>query len=88
MHHLLLVIIWLHVCFFALDCEILLLYPLAVSLEQIGIYGYLIAVIFFLILTLGFVIEIASGALNLTSQRSAITTRDLNLLNPSVTCCP
>lgn len=51
--------------FLVFDLEILLLFPLATSLLEIGIYGFSIAIIFFIILTIGFVLEIGSGAISL-----------------------
>ena len=51
--------------FLVFDLEILLLFPLAVSLIEIGIYGFSIGIIFFIILTIGFVLEIGSGAISL-----------------------
>jgi NADH-ubiquinone oxidoreductase chain 3 len=51
--------------FLVFDLEILLLFPLAVCLLEIGTYGFSIAIIFFIILTIGFVLEIGSGAISL-----------------------
>ena len=53
--------------FLIFDLEILLLYPIAVTLYQVSVYGFVIALIFFSILTIGFVLEIGSGAIKLTS---------------------
>ena len=53
--------------FLVFDLEILLLFPITVSLSQVGIYGFSIALIFFIVLTIGFIMEIGSGALNITS---------------------
>src|SRR6187431_1307039 len=53
--------------FLVFDLEIILLFPLSLSLTQVGIYGFSIAVIFFIILTFGFVLEIGSGALNIST---------------------
>lgn len=61
------------VLFLAFDLEVATLIPLAPSLGLVGPYGFWIAVFFFLVLTLGFVVEIASGVLAFTDQRSAIT---------------
>lgn len=49
--------------FLIFDLEIVLLYPLAVSLYQISTFGFSIAIIFFFVLTIGFVLEIGSGAI-------------------------
>ena len=53
--------------FLVFDLEIILLFPITVSLSQVGIYGFSIALIFFIVLTVGFIMEIGSGALNITS---------------------
>jgi NADH:ubiquinone oxidoreductase subunit 3 (subunit A) len=65
------------ILFLIFDLEILLLYPYAVSAYQVGTYGFIIAMLFFVVLTLGFVYEIGSGALYFTDQRSAITENTL-----------
>nr|YP_009693746.1 NADH dehydrogenase subunit 3 [Inonotus obliquus]BBN21272.1 NADH dehydrogenase subunit 3 [Inonotus obliquus] len=49
--------------FLIFDLEILLLFPLAVSLYQVNIFGFSIAILFFFVLTIGFVLEIGSGAI-------------------------
>lgn len=66
------------VLFLAFDLEVATLLPLAPSLGHVGHYGFWIAVIFFLVLTLGFVVEISSGVLQITEQRSAI--RNVSLM--------
>jgi NADH-ubiquinone oxidoreductase chain 3 len=53
--------------FLIFDLEILLLFPIAVTLYQVSIFGFSIAVIFFIVLTIGFVLEIGSGAIALTN---------------------
>lgn len=57
--------------FLILDLEILLFFPISVSLFQIGTFGLVIGLIFFIILTLGYVIEILAG--NLTVSNSNLT---------------
>jgi NADH-ubiquinone oxidoreductase chain 3 len=47
--------------------KLLLLFPLAVTLYQVSIFGFTIAIIFFIVLTIGFVLEIGSGAIALTN---------------------
>lgn len=66
------------ILFLVFDLEILLLYPLAVTLYNVSTYGFWIAIIFFCVLTLGFVYEIAKGRLNFTDQRSAINRRTIS----------
>ena len=53
--------------FLIFDLEILLLFPIAVTLYQVSIFGFSIAIIFFIVLTIGFVLEIGSGAITLTN---------------------
>jgi len=53
--------------FLVFDLEILLLFPLAVTLYQVSIYGFSIGMIFFLVLTIGFALELGSGAITLTN---------------------
>lgn len=54
--------------FLIFDLEILLLFPIAVTLYQVSTYGFSIALIFFLVLTVGFILEIGSGAIKLSSS--------------------
>ncbi len=53
--------------FLVFDLEILLLFPLGVTLYQVSTYGFIVALIFFIVLTIGFVLEIGSGAISLTN---------------------
>jgi NADH-ubiquinone oxidoreductase chain 3 len=55
--------------FLIFDLEVLLLYPLAVTLYQVSIFGFTVALIFFIILTIGFILEIGSGAIKITSSK-------------------
>ena len=59
--------------FLIFDLEILLLFPLAVSLYHVSLFGFSIAIIFFSILTIGFVLEIGSGAIKFTDSKNRIT---------------
>lgn len=61
------------ILFLVFDLEILLLFPIAVTLYQVGIYGFSIAALFFIVLTVGFVYEIGQKILSFTTQKSAIT---------------
>jgi NADH-ubiquinone oxidoreductase chain 3 len=45
----------------------LLLFPIAVTLFQVSTFGFCIALIFFIVLTIGFVLEIGSGAIQLSN---------------------
>jgi NADH-ubiquinone oxidoreductase chain 3 len=58
--------------FLILDLEILLFFPISVSFSQVGIFGLVIGLIFFLILTLGYAVEILAGNLKV-SNSSLIT---------------
>ena len=55
--------------FLIFDLEILLLFPLAVSLYHVSVFGFSIAIVFFSILTIGFVLEIGSGAIKFTDSK-------------------
>ena len=55
------------ILFLVFDLEILLLFPIAVSLYQVGTFGFSVALIFFVVLTIGFVLEIGSGAIKFTA---------------------
>jgi group I intron endonuclease len=76
------------ILFLIFDLEILLLYPIAVSLYQVSAYGFWIFVIFLVILTVGFVLEIGSGVLYFTDQKSTVaslrpdTDKDSNSTTP------
>ena len=56
--------------FLVFDLEILLLFPVATTLSIVSTFGFSIAIIFFVILTIGFVLEIGSGAIALTDQNT------------------
>ncbi len=51
--------------FLVFDLEILLLFPIALTLYQVSMFGFSVALIFFIVLTIGFVLEIGSGAISL-----------------------
>nr|YP_009463059.1 NADH dehydrogenase subunit 3 [Pleurotus platypus]YP_009499558.1 NADH dehydrogenase subunit 3 [Pleurotus cornucopiae]YP_010284351.1 NADH dehydrogenase subunit 3 [Pleurotus pulmonarius]AUW35302.1 NADH dehydrogenase subunit 3 [Pleurotus platypus]AWL21268.1 NADH dehydrogenase subunit 3 [Pleurotus pulmonarius]AWN55958.1 NADH dehydrogenase subunit 3 [Pleurotus pulmonarius]AXB71285.1 NADH dehydrogenase subunit 3 [Pleurotus cornucopiae]QBS47739.1 NADH dehydrogenase subunit 3 [Pleurotus pulmonariu len=55
------------ILFLIFDLEILLLFPLAVTLYQVSTFGFSIGIVFFIVLTIGFVLEIGSGAISLTN---------------------
>ena len=52
--------------FLVFDLEIVLIMPVGVTLYDIGTFGFSIFLIFFIILTIGFVLEIGSGAIKFT----------------------
>ena len=55
--------------FLLFDLEILLVYPYVISAYSNGIYGLIIMLIFFFILTLGFVFELGKNALKIDSKQ-------------------
>ena len=58
--------------FLVFDLEILLLFPIGVTLYQVSSFGFSIALIFFVILTIGFILEIGSGAIELIDQDTGL----------------
>lgn len=54
--------------FLVFDLEIVLLFPASVTLYQVSFYGFTIYILFLLILTIGFVLEIGAGAIKITSN--------------------
>ena len=56
--------------FLVFDLEILLLFPLATVLYQVSTFGLSIGIIFFIVLTIGFVLEIGSGAISISNAIS------------------
>ena len=55
--------------FLLFDLEILLVYLYVVSAYTNGIYGLIIMLVFFLVLTLGFVFELGKNALKIDSRQ-------------------
>jgi len=51
------------ILFLVFDLELLVLYPITVSLYEVGALGFWVVLIFFSVLTVGFVYELGSGAL-------------------------
>lgn len=56
--------------FLLFDLEILLIFPYAVSAYTNGLYGLIIMLIFFIILTLGFAFELGKNALKIESRQT------------------
>ena len=65
--------------FLLFDLEIVLLFPASVSLFHIGTYGFSIFILFLLILTVGFALEIGSGAIKITPFNTPLIKRKLIL---------
>lgn len=63
--------------FLLFDLEILLVYPYIVSAYSNSIYGLVIMLIFFLVLTLGFAFELGKNALKLDSRQMYSITKNL-----------
>lgn len=56
--------------FLVFDLELVLLLPLGVTLSSVSTYGFAVAVLFFLILTIGFVLEISSNAISISPNKN------------------
>ena len=56
--------------FLLFDLEILLVYPYVVSAYANGIFGLIIMLLFFLVLTLGFAFELGKNALSIESRQT------------------
>lgn len=52
------------ILFLVFDLEIFFLVPLTVSLNKISLYGFSIFLIFFIILTIGFIYELGNKVIN------------------------
>jgi len=58
------------ILFIVFDIEVLFLFPFAVVLYESSLVAFWVAVIFLIILTVGFVYELSKGALKFTKQTS------------------
>ena len=56
--------------FLLFDLEILLVYPYVVSAYNNGVFGLIIMLLFFLVLTLGFAFELGKNALSIESRQT------------------
>lgn len=65
--------------FLVFDLEILLLFPIALTLYQVSMFGFSIALIFFIVLTIGFILEIGSGAIKVSSNYVEILDLSINI---------
>lgn len=57
--------------FLVFDIELVLLLPVSVSLSGVSTFGFAIAVVFFLVLTVGFVLEVSSQAISIVPHNKA-----------------
>ena len=62
--------------FLLFDLEILLVYPYVVSGYVNGVFGLIIMLIFFLVLTLGFAFELGKNALSIESKQTTFIKKD------------
>ena len=58
--------------FLLFDLEVLLIYPYVVSAYNNNVYGLVVMLVFFILLTLGFVFELGKGALKITSRQNSL----------------
>jgi len=56
--------------FLIFDIELVLLLPVSVCLSSISTYGFVVAIIFFIILTIGFVLELTSSVISIKPQNN------------------
>jgi NADH-ubiquinone oxidoreductase chain 3 len=56
--------------FLVFDLELLLLFPLALTLYQVSVFGFSVGLLFFIVLTIGFILEIGSGAITIKTSNS------------------
>jgi len=56
------------ILFLVFDLEIFFLVPLSISLNKISLYGFTIFLIFFVVLTIGFVYELGNKVLDFTDK--------------------
>lgn len=67
--------------FLLFDLEILLVFPYVVSAYINGIYGLMLMIIFFLMLTLGFAFELGKGALKISSRQNNLDIKIINSIS-------
>lgn len=56
--------------FLVFDLELVLLLPLGVTLSKISTFGFAVAVLFFMILTVGFILELGSNAISISPNHN------------------
>ena len=57
--------------FLLFDLEILLVYPYTITAYDNGIYGLIIMLVFFILLTVGLIFELGKKALNISSKQNS-----------------
>jgi NADH:ubiquinone oxidoreductase subunit 3 (subunit A) len=63
------------VLFLLFDLEVAFMFPATITLEALGFYGYWMLTAFFALLTGGFVLELGTGVLDITSGATAINAK-------------
>ena len=76
--------VFIGLAFLILDLEILLFFPVSVSLNLVGIFGLVIALVFFILLTLGYVVEILAGNLKISNTSLVESSSLSSLSQPSI----
>ena len=66
------------ILFLLFDLEVLLIYPYVVSAYNNDLYGLIVMLVFFILLTLGFVFELGKGALKITSRQDSLYNKPLS----------
>lgn len=69
--------------FLVFEAEVLMFLPSIPTLIYVGSYGIIVAIIFFLLLTLGFVYEIGKGALNMNNVLPVTSKNDSDIRDQS-----
>jgi NADH-ubiquinone oxidoreductase chain 3 len=70
--------------FLLFDLEILLIYPYAMSSHSNGIYGLIVMLIFFLLLTVGFAFELGKKALVIYSKQNKKVIKEVSVVRRNV----
>ena len=60
--------VFIGLAFLIFDLEVLLIFPVSVSLNFTGMYGLVVALSFFIILTVGYIVELMAGNLRISNQ--------------------
>jgi NADH:ubiquinone oxidoreductase subunit 3 (subunit A) len=73
------------ILYLVFDLEILLLYPLIMSLHTVSLFGFWVAILFCIILALGFVYEFSKGALEYATHQTSSESTDSHQNSPPST---
>ena len=69
------------ILFLIFDLEVIFLFPFAVSLYYLSFYGFWIAIIFLIVLTIGFVYEYSTGALKFHNPSTSSKSSSFSTIN-------